>query len=349
VPIPWAARAWARPCLAALAPAERAARARGRRHKTLTDWARQRLRAVRRWWPDRALVAGADRRAAAPGFLAAGGAWRAPVTVVTRRRRDAARAEPAPPRRPRPTGRPRLTGQRLPTLAAVAADPATGRTAGTVAGWYGAAKRAVEVVSAPAAWDRTGRPPGPRRWVRSRDPPGPFAPRAQFAPRALLCPDLGVAPAQVLGRFAQRWHLAVTFAEVRRHRGGETPRQWSEGAIRRPTPARLGLFARAALLAHRQMTAPAGAVRRAARSRTPHPTFADALALVRRELWRHQAVRPSPCACEVVNVPRAVVDRLTETLRYVARRANVELRTPRRRSTELTNASRSTWPCSTAG
>jgi hypothetical protein len=41
VPIPWAGRVWALPFLTALAPSERYARERGRRHKRLTDWGRQ--------------------------------------------------------------------------------------------------------------------------------------------------------------------------------------------------------------------------------------------------------------------------------------------------------------------
>src|SRR3954453_23541317 len=57
VPIPWAGRVWALPFVAALAPSERYDRERGRRHKTLVDWARQLLRLVRRWWPDRPLIA----------------------------------------------------------------------------------------------------------------------------------------------------------------------------------------------------------------------------------------------------------------------------------------------------
>jgi DDE superfamily endonuclease len=60
VPIPWAARTWALPVLTALAPSERYAARRGRRHKALPDWARQLLLVVRRWWPDRPLVAVAD-------------------------------------------------------------------------------------------------------------------------------------------------------------------------------------------------------------------------------------------------------------------------------------------------
>ena len=47
-PIPWAGRVWALPFLAALAPSERLAHGQGRRHKKLTDWARQLLVLVAR-------------------------------------------------------------------------------------------------------------------------------------------------------------------------------------------------------------------------------------------------------------------------------------------------------------
>ena len=40
-PIPWAGRVWALPFLTALAPSERYGRKHGRRHRKLTDWARQ--------------------------------------------------------------------------------------------------------------------------------------------------------------------------------------------------------------------------------------------------------------------------------------------------------------------
>lgn len=312
VPIPWAARTWALPVLTALAPSERYDRERGRRHKTLTDWARQALLAVRRWWPDRAIVAVADSSYAALAFLAACRSWRAPVTVVTRLRLDAALYEPAPPRRPRQTGRPRLKGARRPTLAAVAADPGTAWTEVTVAHWYGAGERAVEVASATAVWYHTGLPPVPLRWVLVRDPQG------KFATQALLCTDPAAAPAQIVAWFVQRWQLEVTFEEARRHLGLETQRQWSDLAVRRTTPVLLGLFSLVTLLAHQQMAAPAAVTRRAAWYRKPHPTFADALALVRREAWRHQAFPTCPCAGEIVQVPRAVVDRLTETLCYAA-------------------------------
>src|SRR5919206_2649688 len=84
VPVPWAGRVWALPFLTALAPSERYDREHGRRHKTLTDWARQLLLLVRRWWPDRPIIAVAD------SSYAACQAGPQPVTVITRLRLDAA-------------------------------------------------------------------------------------------------------------------------------------------------------------------------------------------------------------------------------------------------------------------
>jgi hypothetical protein len=111
VPIRWAARTWALPVLTALAPSERYATSRGRRHKTLPDWARQLLLVVRRWWPDRALVAVADSTYATLPLLASCRRLAAPMTFITRLRLDAALYEPAPPRDPHQTRATAAEGQ----------------------------------------------------------------------------------------------------------------------------------------------------------------------------------------------------------------------------------------------
>ena len=292
VTVPWAGRVWALPCLTALAPSERYDTERGRRHKTLTDWARQLLRVVRRWWPERPIIAVADSSYAALEFLAACHSWANPVTVVTRLRLDAALYEPAPLRRPGQVGRPRLKGTRLPTLAVLTADPATAWTGVTVAQWYGRGERRVELVSATAVWYHCGLPPVPIRWLLIRDPEG------RFETQALLCTDVDALPEQILAWFVQRGQLEVTFEEARRHLGIETQRQWSEVAIRRATPA------------HR--------IRQAAWYPKQQPTFADALAVVRRELWSHQSFHLSASDGDVVKVSRRLVEHLTETLCYAA-------------------------------
>ncbi len=95
VPIPWAARVWAWPFLTALAPSERFAAQRGRRHKPITTWARQLIRLVHRWLPDRRLVIVGDRGYAALGLL---DVVRPVATFVTRLRLDARLFAPPPPR-----------------------------------------------------------------------------------------------------------------------------------------------------------------------------------------------------------------------------------------------------------
>jgi hypothetical protein len=312
VPIPWAGRVWALPFLTALAPSERYAQERGRRHKTLTDWARQLLRVVRRWWPDRAIIAVADSSYAALELLAACQALPQPVTVITRLRLDAALYTPAPPRRPRQVGRPRLKGQRLPTLAAVAGDPTTVWTLITVPDWYGTGARRVEVRSDTAVWYHTGLPPLPLRWVLIRDPDG------RFDTQALLCTDGAVAPEQIVAWFVRRWQLEVTFEEARRQLGVETQRQWSELAIRRTTPILLGLFSLVTLLTERSVSETPVRVRQAAWYPKAQPTFADALALIRRELWAQAAFPLSVSEPDMVKVPRRFVERLIETLCYAA-------------------------------
>src|SRR4051795_9452090 len=113
-PIPWAGRGWALPSLTALAPSERYCRERGRRHKKLTDWARQMGLQARRWLPGREVVLLGDGSFAALELLAA--LARHGLVCITRLRLDAALHEPAPPRRPGTVGRPPTKGARLPNL-----------------------------------------------------------------------------------------------------------------------------------------------------------------------------------------------------------------------------------------
>ena len=312
VPIPWTARVWALPFLSALAPSERYAAERGKRHKKITEWAWRLLLLVRRWHPEREIVAVADSTYASLKLLFRCRSLSRPITFITRLRLDAALYEPAPLRRPGQMGRPRLKGERLPSLSVVAEDPTTPWMPIEVANWYGRGERTVEVSSATAVWYSTGLSAVPLRWVLVRDP------QDEFATQALLCTDLCADPEKILSWFVMRWQIEATFQEVRRHLGFETQRQWSEMAIRRTTPALLGLFSLVTLFAHRRMTEAAGTFRWAAWYHKTHPTFADALALVRKELWAQETFRGSSRDTETVKVPRAFMERLTDVVCYAA-------------------------------
>ncbi len=310
VRIPWAERVWALPVLTALCPSERYYKDRGRPHKKLTEWARQIILQVKRWLPEREMVVVADSSFAALELLAA---LRREMTVITRLRLDAALYEPAPARQPRQTGRPRLKGVRLPTLATVLKDEETMWTEQTVGGWYGGTERTVQVVSGVAVWYHTGLPPVPIRWVLVRDP------LAEFKPQALLSTNLESDPVEMLGWFVRRWAVEVTFEEARAHLGMETQRQWSDKAIARTTPAVLALFSMVTLLGnHRYGKQPEQFVRQSAWYVKRLPTFSDALATVREQLWREAGFRTSRSEADSVKVDRALLERLTDALCYAA-------------------------------
>ena len=69
VEVAWAERVWALPVLTCLCPSQRYYEERGYAHKKLTTWARQMLRQVKRWVPEREVVVVADSSFAALELL----------------------------------------------------------------------------------------------------------------------------------------------------------------------------------------------------------------------------------------------------------------------------------------
>jgi hypothetical protein len=310
-PIPWAQRVWALPVLTVLAPSERYHAERGQRHKTLTEWARQMIRQVRRWLPERPVVVVLDSTYAVLALLAVGPRLEPAVTLVTRLRLDAALYDPPPPRQPGQRGAPRKKGARQPSLAQRVADPQTAWQSVTLR-WYGGVPRTVELATGTALWYHPGQPVVPLRWVLLRDPQG------EFAPQALLCTALEAAPQQIVEWFVLRWQVEVTYEEARAHLGIETQRQWSDLAVQRTTPALLGLFSLVTLLAHHLLQGRALPARHAAWYRKPQPTFVDTLALVRRHLWTASISYLSPATPDLVTIPRSLFERFTDTLAFAA-------------------------------
>lgn len=178
--------------------------------------------------------------------------------------------------------------------------------------WYDGLPHAVEWLSGTAQWYRTGIAPVALRWVVVRDPLG------KFDLQTFFCTLPTTRPLQILAWFILRWCIETTFEEARAHLGVETQRQWSALAIRRTTPLLLGVFSFVTLLTDRLLTADTCPTRTAAWYAKPAPTFADALALVRRSLWFATTFcTPSPTLL-VPKAPPALVERLLDTLCYAA-------------------------------
>ena len=309
-PIPWAKRTWALPFLTCLAPSERFYEKKARAHKKLTDWGRQMVMQLRRWLPDRQLVIVADSSFAAIVWLFQLSQLPGQICLIVRFRLDAALYEPAPKRRPGQRGRPRVKGKRLPTLEQLAQNTKTKWKRVVIPAWYGEARRIVEIVSDTAVWYHSGQPPLPIRWVLIRDPKG------KFKTQALLSTDLKVTPVQMIKWFVLRWQLEVTFHEVREHLGVETQRQWSDLAILRTTPALLALFSLVTLIAHQHAKRRKLPVRQAAWYHKTEPTFSDALALVRRQIWQHECFQIAGSLADSLKLPPKIQDRLLSALCY---------------------------------
>jgi hypothetical protein len=310
-PISWTQRIWALPVMTAIAPSERYYETRGRQAKTLTERALQMIKQLRRWLPKRGLVMVGDNSYAALDLLAACQALSEPVTFITRLRLDAALYEPAPPYAG--MGRPRKKGTRLPTPQAYLEMPDTQWTTVEVH-WYDGHIREMQLASATAVWFHYGKPPVPIRWVLVRDPQG------EYETVCLLCTDQSIAPHQIVEWFVMRWQVEVTFEEARRHLGVETQRQWSDKAIARTTPLLFGLFSWVTLVAHAFHSSGQPVIaRQSAWYAKSLPTFSDALALVRFQLWAafptFQTSREPP---DLIKVSRPFFVSLVETLCYAA-------------------------------
>jgi len=309
--MPWAGRIWALPFLTALCPSERYHQQRGQQHKTLPEWAGQLIGLCHRWLRGREVVVVADSSYAVIELLKQVSDT-PEVSLITRLRLDAALYDPAPPRSPGQNGRPRKKGARRPTLQQVLKDPATPWTQVRVNNWYGGGVREVEVCTDTAVWYHTGLPPVPVRWVLIRDPQG------EFEPQALVTTHLAHTPEQLLEWFVRRWTMEVTFEEARAHLGLETQRQWNDWAIGRTTPALFGLYSLVTLMAHAVLQAETRAVRTAAWYAKVRPTFSDALAVVRRELWSTCHFSLPRIKAEVVEIPRSLLERLTDAVWHAA-------------------------------
>jgi hypothetical protein len=98
----------------------------------------------------------------------------------------------------------------------------------------------------------------------------------------------------------------------------ETQRQWSELAIARTTPCLLGLFSLVAVIAEHLHVHGALPVRQAAWYDKSVPTFSDALAAVRREIWRHEGFSMSASGGETSKIPPLLLERLIHVLAYAA-------------------------------
>jgi hypothetical protein len=240
---------------------------------TLLDQAEEMMREVAGWFPARRLHLSAD------GFYASLAGRHLPNAHLTSRMRsDAALFAAPPPRRPHQKGRSRKRGCRLPTPKQLAQRPS---------GWKKAAvvlrgKSQVRLLlTLDVLWYAVS-PDALVRLVISRDPEG------REEDDFLFTTALHATPASVVGDYAGRWSIEDTFRNVKQFLGAEDPQCWKG-----PGPARAAAFSFWIYSAVWLWYLETQKTRRSWITRPWYPqkatpSFADALACLRRALWRQR-------------------------------------------------------------
>lgn len=266
---------------------------------THIELAEQMLVQVAGWLPDRSFNLGCD------GAYATLAGTALPRTHVTSRmRRDAAIYSPPPPRTGR-RGRPRKKGARLLTPEQIAAQTKVGWTPVSVDVRGKTVQRLL--LSRRVLWYSVC----PDRLVQLvivRDPDG--RERDDF----FFTTDLDAVPEEVAGFYAGRWSIEDTFRNTKQFLGGEDPQTWKHHGPERAAALSLWLSAAVWLWyipTHgMQQTWPVQPWYPGKAT----PSFIDALAALRRTLWRQRITSASSSA----PLPAKITDALIDTLARAA-------------------------------
>ncbi|MFA5866253.1 MAG: transposase [Phycisphaerae bacterium] len=240
----------------------------------LIDLAEAMLRQVGDWFPDRHF------RACADGFYASLAGRKIPRThLVSRVRSDAAIYDLVPQETKRRRGPKRKKGFRLPTPTEFARRVRSWTRVRTVE--RGKTRRR-QVHVRKVLWYKVSREPV--LLVICRDPAGKE--RDDF----FFTTDLSMAPAEVIGAFAGRWSIEDTFKNTKQFLGAEQPQSWKNQGPERAAVIGLTVYSLVWTWYLRH------GYRKTSVAATPWypgkttPSFQDALAALRRVLWRDRII-----------------------------------------------------------
>ncbi len=204
------------------------------------------------------------------------------TTVVSRMRRDAALYEPPPPRTGK-RGRPRTRGQRLPTPTELARRARNWNTVDLP--WRGGTITK-KLWARPVLWYGV-RPKAMVLLVVVRDPAG------KEPDDFFLTTDLDMAPAEVVSIYGDRWAIECTYRDVKQLAHGQEPETWKGEGPERAANLAFWLHGATWLWYLEVSGATPTFTTQPWYTTKRHPSFADALAQLRRVLWQDRISGPS--------------------------------------------------------
>jgi hypothetical protein len=281
--LPWLERGvyWALPVLTVLCPSERFYTKLGKSAKKLTDWADQIitwLSRQQRYLQRSIYLTGDGSFATYELFIHA---QQKGINMIARMKLNS-RLFHLPPmqylkgkRGPKPP-----VGKRLLDMDKRLRDKRIKWERVVFSEWYGNRNKEMMITSGVAIWHKSNTVMVKIKWVLLKDPEG------KLEPVLLGCTDSELAADKIVSFFVRRWRVEVTFAEVRRHLGVETQRQWSDLAIERSTPTLMALFSIICLMGNTLHKGQPIKPNAAAWYPKKAITFSDVLAAVRIQIFR---------------------------------------------------------------
>jgi len=239
---------------------------------TLTDLAQQMLTEVAAWLPGRRFINHSD------GFYASLTGREIPNThIISRMRRDAKIYDLPAKNRNKQRGRPRKRGKRLPCPQQLAKLVRSWKLVETLE--RGKSKKRL-VYRRKVIWYKVSEKPV--LLVISRDPEGKEKDDFFFTS------DLELSAAEVIGGFAGRWSIEDTIKNTKQFLGGQQPQTFKGKGPERAAALSLWLYSAVWLWFLQQRNAGKLMVALPWYPSKAHPSFQDALACLRRALWRQR-------------------------------------------------------------
>jgi len=282
-PLPWleSGRYWALPVLTVLCPSERFYTKQGKQVKKLTTWANQIISWLGRIGNklQRSMYLTGDGSFATLELFM--NAQQCGIGLIARMKFNARLFQLPPKEYPRNKRGPKPpVGKRLLSMEKRLTDKRIKWKSVIFPEWYGHCKKKMLITSGVAIWRKSNTELVKIKWILLKDPEG------NLEPVLLACSDFEVDTENMVCFFVRRWRVEVTFAEVRRHLGVETQRQWSDLAIDRTTPCLLALFSIVCLLANTLNNQKTIEPNHTAWYKKKGVTFSDVLTAVRLELFQ---------------------------------------------------------------
>lgn len=239
---------------------------------TLTELAAQMINEVRQWLPKRPF------RVVADGFYSTlAGKETGAITIISRIKRNANLYDLPSKRRKKRRGRPRTRGKKLAKLEKMAAHIQNWQTV-TVRRRGETVKRLV--YTRVVLWYTVSRKP--ILLVISRDPNGKEKDDFFFTT------DVTMAAAEVLECYNDRWAIEDTFKNTKQLLGGQQPQTFKGKGPERAAGLSLWLYSVVWLWYLGQSSTQRYFMVQPWYSQKTHPSFADAIACLRRRLWRER-------------------------------------------------------------